>query len=505
MKDWRALPSKGGLIGIIFTGVAAVIFGLAVWITVMAATATEVVQAVQSPDADPDTPAELLTVPTGNNIGTFFLVCLCVVLLLVVLYLAYQTRKFFALRYSLDRNAIRVNLGDSQQVIPLANVRYMLPAEVVIARAKERGQNAADLGASAGTARAGAATDTRAESSARSTGSSTRPYPRKAPPPQAPEPDLDEEMVEVEIAEPDADRPYQMTQTAAADSDLEYLEAFEIETAEFVEISEAGTEPVINPARPESDDYEERPAQVLNPREMRALAINFDDEEQDTKGQAGDGGEKTTQSQTEAVTTATEIESDQVTRRPFSSWPGFYLNKSKVPALGVIQFYSTRPVEGTLLIRTNSQTYAISPRDRQQFITEFNLRKRLGAIEPVQEGINKGPLLSHPLWHDNLGRGLIALGIILNMFIYFSMLLRYNDFPDILRIHFNKVGQVDRLGDRSELMFLPLIGLVTIIANDILGAFVQLKEAIPAYLLYAAGVLLQVLVGIALVVILIVS
>jgi hypothetical protein len=511
MKDWRALPSKGGLIGIIFTGVAAVIFGLAVWITVMAATATEVVQAVQSPDADPDTPAELLTVPTGNNIGTFFLACLCVVLLLVVLYLAYQTRKFFALRYSLDRNAIRVNLGDSRQVIPLANVRYMLPAEVVIARAKERGQNAADLGASAGAARAGAAADTRAESSARSTASSTRPYPRKAPPPPAPEPepDMDEEMVEVEIAEPDTDRPYQMTQTAAADSDLEHLEAFEIEAAEFVEISEAGTEPVSNPSRPESDDYDEKPAPVMNPRELRALAINFDDEEQDAgsngKGQAGDAGDKTTQSQTETVTTATEIESDQVTRRPFSSWPGFYLNKRKVPALGVIQFYSTRPVEGTLLIRTNSQTYAISPRDRQQFITEFNLRKRLGAIEPVQEGINKGPLLSHPLWHDNLGRGLIALGIILNMFIYFSMLLRYNDFPDILRIHFNKVGQVDRLGDRSELMLLPLIGLVTIIVNDFVGAFVQLKEAIPAYLLYAAGVLLQVLVGIALVVILIVS
>src|SRR4051812_3758505 len=125
MKDWRALPSKGGLIGIIFTGVAAVIFGLAVWVTIMAATAPDVVQAVQSPDADPDTPAELLTVPTGNNIGTFFLALLCVVLLLVVIYLAYQTRKFFALRYSLDRNAIRINLGDSQQVIPLANVRYM--------------------------------------------------------------------------------------------------------------------------------------------------------------------------------------------------------------------------------------------------------------------------------------------------------------------------------------------------------------------------------------------
>jgi hypothetical protein len=511
MKDWRALPSKGGLIGIIFTGVAAVIFGLAVWVTVMAATATDVVQAVQSPDADPDTPAELLTIPTGNNIGTFFLALLCVVLLLVVIYLAYQTRKFFALRYSLDRNAIRVNLGDSQQVIPLANVRYMLPAEVVLARAKERGKNAADLDASANSARAEAGTASApANESPRRPGGSTKAYPRKAAPP-ASIPDLDDDMVEVEVAEPDAERPYQMTQTAAADSDLDHLESLEFETAEFVEVSDAGAERSINPARTESEDYDEQPAQALNPREFRTLAINFEEGDGRDKGddgapdQSGNPREGTIPDQTETVTTATEIESDQVSRRPFSSWPGFYLNKTKLPALGTVQFFSTHQLEGTLLIRTERQTYAISPRDRQQFITEFNLRKRLGAIEPVQEGIIKGPLLSHPLWHDNLGRGLIALGIILNMFIYFSLLLRYNDFPDILRIHFNKVGQVDRLGDRGELFLLPLIGLVTIIANNILGAFLQLKEAIPAYLLYAAGVLVQVLVGIALVVILIVS
>ncbi len=512
MKDWRALPSKGGLIGIIFTGVAAVIFGLAVWVTVMAATATDVVQAVQSADADPDTPAELLTIPTGNNIGTFFLALLCVVLFFVVIYLAYQTRKFFALRYSLDRNAIRISLGDSQQVIPLANVRYMLPAEVVLARAKERGKNAADRGASANSARAEAETATTPASENPSRpGGPTLAYPRKAASPSSmPELDDEDEMVEVEVAEPDADRPYQMTQTAAADSDLDHLESFEFETAEFVEISDAGADQVIKPARPDGEDYDEQRAQALNPREFRALAINFEEDEP-RDGREGDqhstenARERAIPNQAETVTTATEIESDRVSRRPFSSWPGFYLNKTKVAALGTIQFFSTHQLEGTLLIRTERQTYAISPRDRQQFITEFNLRKRLGAIEPVQEGIIKGPLLSHPLWHDNLGRGLIALGIILNMFIYFSLLLRYNDIPDILRMHFNKVGQVDRLGDRGELFLLPFIGLVTVIGNSILGAFLQLKEAIPAYLLYAAAVLVQVLVGIALVVILLVS
>ncbi len=491
MKDWRALPSKGGLIGIIFTSLAAIIFGLAVWLTWQAATATEIVQAVQSPDADPQTPVELLTIPSGNNLGTFWLALLCVALFLVVIYLAYQTRKFFALRYSLDRNAIRVNLGDSHQVIPLANVRYMLPAEVVLARAKEKGTGTADLGA------------TSARPSVGSSSLSNKSYSRRADPPASTE--LEAGMVKVEAEQPNIiERPYQLTQTAAADSDLDHLEPFEIETAEYVEISEAEVEPVSNPAR--SEEFEGKSPQNLTSREFRTLAIEF--EGTDSRGpgdQTGNSEGKTGPDQTETTTTATEIESDPISRRPFNSWPGFYLNRSRVAALGTIQFYSTRQLEGTLLIRTDRQTYAISPRDRQQFITEFNLRKRLGAIEPVQEGLIKGQLLSHPLWHDRLGRGLILAGIVLNVLVYFVLILRFNNLPDILRIHFNKVGQVDRLGDRGELMFLPLIGLVTVVANSIVGAFLQLKENVPAYLLYAAGVLLQVLVGIALIVILIVS
>jgi hypothetical protein len=488
MKDWRALPSKGGLIGSIFTGLAAILFGLAVWVTWQAATATELVEAVQSEDANPDIPPELLTIPSGNNLGTFGLALLCVALLLVVIYLAYQTRKFFALRYSLDRNAIQVHLGDSRQVIPLANVRYMLPAEVVLARAKEKGTNAADMGQARSTA-----------------ASANKAYSPKAVPPASTE--LEPEMVEVDADQLDTNgRSYQLTRTAAADSDLEHLENIEIETAEFVEISDGETPS--NAVRAEGSDV--MTGRDLSSREYRTLAIDF--EEPGTEG-AGTGPDTSAESsagksipdQNETTTTATEIETGKGSRRPFNSWPGFYLNRSRVPALGLIQFYSTRELEGTLLIRTDRQTYAISPRDRQQFITEFNLRKRLGAIEPVQEGIVNGTLLSHPLWHDKLGRGLILAGILLNMALYFFLLLKYNNFPEILRIHFNKVGQVDRLGDRGELMLMPFIGLVTVVTNSFVGAFLQVKESIPAYLLYAAGVLLQFLVGIALIVILIVS
>jgi hypothetical protein len=481
MKDWRALPSKGGLIGIIFTGLAAIVFGLTVWLTWQAATGTEIVEAVQSPDVSPDTPPELLTIPSGNNLGTFWMALLCFVLLLVLIYLAYQTRKFFALRYSLDRNAIRVNLGDSKQVIPLANVRYLLPAEVVLARAKEHATDAAGLGA-------------------RRAAASSAPKTEPASPAG-----LEPEMVEVEVESPDpTERPYQLTQTAAADSDLDHLglDKFEVETAEFVEIPDA--EPLTGP--PRAEEFEGQTGRELSPREFRALAIDF--EETDSAGpddQAEDSPESPLPGQSETVTTAREVVSGQASRQPFSSWPGFYMDRFKIPALGVIQFYSTRQLEGTLLIRTDRQTYAISPRDRQQFITEFNLRKRLGAIEPVQEGLIKGALLSHPLWHDKLGRGLILAGVLLNMAIYFLLLLKFNDLPDILRIHFNKVGQVDRLGDRGELMLLPFIGLVTVVANSIGGALLQLKETIPAYLLYAAGGVMQFLVGTALLVILIVS
>ena len=490
------MPSKGGLIGIILTGLAVIALGVAVWLTYLAATATEVQQAVQSPDTDPSIPPDLVAVPTGTNLGTFGLGLLCAALLLLVLYLAYQTRRFFALRYSLDRNAITVGLGDRKQVIPLANIRHVVAAQTVISQMRSKVY---------GTAENGSPTETTV------TGPTAKAYPRQTTAQVEPNTEGVANVTEAEISEiptqveepledfePDDGPSYQLTQTAAADSSLDYLEPIEIELASFKEVD--GVEEV------EEADYTpvvEGANRQIEPVSFRSLAIDFDEKpSQDNGTQAGaDGGEP---SQETPFSEGGSVNFG-VKAPLLSSWPGFYLNRANVSSLGPVQFYSTQPLAGTLLVRTVTQTYAISPREPQQFLREFQLRRRLGAIETVEEKVIPGQFLSHPLWHDRLGRGLILAGVILNLLLYVYLIVRFNDLAANLRMHFDKFGQVDRIGQRDELLLLPFIGLLGVIGNSVLGAFIHLTDRIPAYLLYGAAILLQVLTAVAVFVILLVS
>ncbi len=497
MKDWRALPSKGGVIGIILTALALVLLGLAIWLTWQSATATEVQQAITSEDAPTDQP-ELVLVQVGANLGTFGLGLLSVGLLGLVLWLAYQTRRFFALRYSLDRNAIRVDMGDRQAVIPLANIRYVVSAQDVLNQMRQKVYGGSEAG-----------------QDSVSTGPMARAYPRRAE-----EASTKSDPALEGVAVQDEKNPsYQLTQTAAADSSLEYLEKIEIEPAQFVEIEAPAMDdrPGQQWSKAESEETDElavaeiEEGQIveIEPARLRTLAVNFDErpanpqDQPDAQDFKRDRPARPGEEEPDFV--ATGSVNFGVKRPLFGGWPGFHLNQAQVASLGPVQFYSTRPLAETLLIRTQTETYALSPRDSTQFITEYKLRRRLGATTPSQEGIVPGAFLNHPLWHDRLGRGLILAGVLLNLVLWFILLWRYDDLPITLRIHFNKLGQVDRLGDKGELMFLPFIGLLAVVGNSLLGAFLHPKERIPAYLLYGGAILIQFLAAIAVFVILAVS
>ncbi len=478
MKDSRALPSKGGLIGIALTLVGLVLLGVALWFTWQAATGTELQQAIQSPDATPDpaTPDQVL-VANGTNLGTFGLGLLSFGLFLLLIYLAYQTRRFFALRYTLDRNAITIKLGDRQQVIPLANIRHVVPATTVLNQMRQRVYGSEDA------------------KEAPKTGPVAKAYPRQKPAVASEaaqtvsEAEIKEIETQVQVEAQEADgetEAYQMSQSAAADSSLE---ASEIEAADFTEIED------ITPLH-----FEEGQIRALTPTDFKALAVEFGDEPGSQSGPATNANPDSTEDFASGGSVNFQVKAPWL-----SSWPGFYLNRASVASLGAVQFYATRPLAETLLVRTDRQTYAISPVDASQFVTEFNLRRRLGAIEPVSEGVIPGSFLSHPLWHDKLGRGLILAGVILNLLLYVYLIARFDELKPTLRMHFNKFGNVDQIGDKTELMYLPFVGLLTVVGNSLLGAFIQPKDRIPAYLLYGAAILLQILTAIAIFVILAVS
>jgi hypothetical protein len=443
MNNWRSLPSRGGLIGIGLTLISVVVFGIVLVITLQNA---------------------LAPVDAGANLGTFFLALAACSLLLIAFFLGRHTWYFFKIRYYLDRNAITIDLGSSRQIIPLATIQQFATAENLLKQLKEQigsetlVQTKASSSEAKNFAKSPVYTTTTTEA-ADSSFEEDLAFTVNAPTSEtklnsdnAEEVVLEAEVISVEVLETAAGNSENPTTFAVTEKEAPAHEEVE-STAEVVEakVDEAKAEEV-------APDKATEPTVPLNVEKNPALSVKMQG----------------------------------------WYWPGYYLNTGYFPALGTIKFFSTTPFANTVVIRTAGATYAISPAEPQRFLMELKLRRTLGATERLEEGAKPGAFLSHPLWHDNLGRGLIFLGLLCNLALFFYMLLNFKNLPENVQIHFNKFGDPDRIGFAGDLMWLPFAGLVAFTVNSVVGAWVQVRDSVPAYLLYIASIVMQLLIGLAL-------
>jgi len=415
MKNWKPFASAGGTIGLALTLVSLLLLAGAIVITTLLALA-------------PDN--------AGANFGTFFLGLLCFGLFILTLTLAYRTFNYYRLRYSLDRNAITIGLGDRRILIPLQNIRHIVNARNVLAEIAQNGPGFAQPADASG-----------------ETSPQNYAVPRKT----------------VEVSE---------TVGEAADSGVDIIEGeIQLETVEVSVVASPLEEVAEAQVIEEIEIIEETPPNTNKTNGTASTSQSFQ------RPSPNPGGSL--------------LPSLKAKMKPFSTWKGCYIGKGQVDPLGEVQFYATVPFEHCLLISTEKAIYAISPQTAQQFQIEFNLRRNLGATENVREGVEGGFILNHPLWHDWLGRGLLLAGILANIALFVFLLIRFPTLDNVLRIHFNKFGEVDRLGTKADIMWLPLIGLLALFCNSIFGAIVHVKDRIPALLLYASTVVVQFMVWVA--------
>jgi hypothetical protein len=94
---------------------------------------------------------------------------------------------------------------------------------------------------------------------------------------------------------------------------------------------------------------------------------------------------------------------------------------------------------------------------------------------------------------DRLVHILLALGLLLDLALFAYIGWRYRALPEFLPLHFDVLGQPDRLGVRSEIFRLPVIGLLLLVLNSLFGLAIQRWEKLGAYLLLGVTTVVQVL------------
>ena len=154
-------------------------------------------------------------------------------------------------------------------------------------------------------------------------------------------------------------------------------------------------------------------------------------------------------------------------------WPGLLLGHGQIEGIGRALFYATEPVARQLVVVTPTLAYGISPADPDGFLDAFEIRQHIGPIRLLSYQHHQPEILSWPVWRDRLAHLLLALGLAANIVLFAYLCWRYPS--------------------RIEMLRLPAIGLVALIANSSLGILIHSRQRVGAYLLWGGAIGVQFL------------
>ncbi len=175
-------------------------------------------------------------------------------------------------------------------------------------------------------------------------------------------------------------------------------------------------------------------------------------------------------------------------------WPGFWVGHD--PASG-IHYYATEPPSRQILIRTHSRAYAITPVNRGGFLLSVEARQTLGPSQRAVESSARAEWMDWTIWSDRSAQGLILAGLLANLALFGALAAAFPGVPQLVPIHYDASGMVDRIAPRIELLRIPAIGAITWSVNSVLGLILHRWEPVATYLLAAVAVLVQGLLAVA--------
>jgi hypothetical protein len=186
-------------------------------------------------------------------------------------------------------------------------------------------------------------------------------------------------------------------------------------------------------------------------------------------------------------------------------WPGINVGAARVRGLGPLRFFATSTDQSQLtLITLEHGGVIVSARDPTEFQTSL-----IDRVERSEESAadQQGPSTwiereaTTAPWTALVDRWLpvcVGLGTLALLAVLAAICLPYDALPDELPLHFDASGVTSQIGPRSDLLHLPLLGLLCLAVNWALGIVVHPRERALGRLLWLGAITVQVvlLVGV---------
>jgi hypothetical protein len=187
------------------------------------------------------------------------------------------------------------------------------------------------------------------------------------------------------------------------------------------------------------------------------------------------------------------------------SWAGSRVGRAQIEDVGETLYCVTAGVEGQLLVLTPGQAYAISPADRRAFVADFELRRRLGPSQALEQR-SLTPLWARPPFvSDRLAMALLLATAAVSACLLLWLAWQYPALPPPpaeLPLQFAVTADgaiaVERTGTRLGLFYLPLVGVAATLVNLALGWLVHERYRPATVVLFGGALVVQLGVAVVL-------
>ncbi len=178
--------------------------------------------------------------------------------------------------------------------------------------------------------------------------------------------------------------------------------------------------------------------------------------------------------------------------------PGYVVGSGESEQLGKVVCAATTSIRHQVFVRTSSLAFGLSPSDPTGFIEQLEkarkavsglLESEESALSIALSGLNEW---SARLWSDRLARRLLIVGLVLNVLFFGYLSLVYKDLPARLPLHWNAQAQIDRIGDPTELLRLPMFAAGAWLFSVVAAAWALRKERAVSLFLLGGAVAVQV-------------
>jgi hypothetical protein len=177
---------------------------------------------------------------------------------------------------------------------------------------------------------------------------------------------------------------------------------------------------------------------------------------------------------------------------------GLRFGQASLVEYGSLRFRTTAPLDHSLLVVTSERSYVISPSQPDSFIKAWQARQDLGATQQWPHQIRRRWPFNLPLLLDLWTWGLLGTAALICFALFGHLALGYTALPQSIPIHFDSLGQADRIADKSELFIFPLAGALVLGVNALLGSLIYRREKLAAYLLWGTALVMQLYLWLAL-------